>query len=612
MKRTLVLGIEGTAWNLSAAVVDEDDVIVEVTHTYRPASGGIHPREAAQHHAAHIGEVIADVFFRLEETGISRDEIDAVAFSRGPGLGPCLRIVATAARMISQILKKPLVGVNHCVAHIEVGVWKTDAIDPVVLYVSGANSQVLAYQEGTYRVFGETLDIGLGNSLDKFARSAGLPHPGGPLIEKYAKEATENIELPYTVKGMDFFFSGLSTAATRLLQENKIKVKQNQSQNNEEAGDVFLANICHAYQETAFAMSVEVTERALAHTGKSEVLLAGGVGANSRLREMLSQMCQERGAKFYVPEKRFMGDNGAMIAYTGLLMYKAGDILTLEESAVDAGFRADQVSVTWKEKMPVSMETEIQKMRNGAEATVSTFPNAYGFEHQIHAVLSDDLGGEADGFGNKMESLGNKTKNQKHDAPSGMVVKERIKKGYRLDVLDARIRKERTRTEVRMMTEARRAGVITPTVSGVSDVSIQMEYIDGVPLKFAVDAHESDPVFLESLFVFVGKAVGKLHAANIIHGDLTTSNMIYTNATSAEPEKSAVSVCFIDFGLSFTDKNIEAKGVDVHVLFQTLESSHRNSKQLIAFFSKGYVSEFNQATDVLKRAEEIKLRGRYV
>jgi universal protein Kae1 len=319
-----VLGIEGTAWNLSAAVVDERGVIAETTAAYRPAAGGIHPREAAQHHAERIGDVIRQTLRK------SRRDIDAVAFSQGPGLGPCLRTVATAARALALRFKVPLIGVNHCIAHIEVGRWKTPAEDPVTLYVSGANSQVLAYRAGYYRVFGETLDIGIGNALDKFARYAGIPHPGGPRVEELAREATGYVPLPYIVKGMDFSFSGLTTAAQDSLKNNG------------------LSDVCYSFQETAFAMLVEVTERAVAHTGKQEVLLAGGVGANARLREMLACMCEDRGIMFHVPDKRFMGDNGAMIAHLGLLMYRAGNSMEIPESRVNPGFRPDDVPVTWR------------------------------------------------------------------------------------------------------------------------------------------------------------------------------------------------------------------------------------------------------------------------
>lgn len=324
MSEICVLGIEGTAWNLSAAVVDENDVISETTYSYKPVTGGIHPREAAQHHASHIAEVIRDT---LQKAG---KNINVVAFSQGPGLGPCLRTVATAARCLALSMNIPLIGVNHCIAHIEIGRWRTKAKDPVTLYVSGANSQVLAYRAGYYRVFGETLDIGIGNALDKFARSAGLPHPGGPRVEELAKKAKQYIPMTYTVKGMDFSFSGLTTAAQESLKKYSIY------------------DVCYSFQETAFAMLVEVTERAVAHTGKNEVLLVGGVGANTRLVEMLKTMCEDRGINFYVPEKRFMGDNGAMIAYLGLLMHKSGYITSILNSKVKPNYRPDDAEVTWR------------------------------------------------------------------------------------------------------------------------------------------------------------------------------------------------------------------------------------------------------------------------
>jgi N6-L-threonylcarbamoyladenine synthase len=269
---------------------------------------------------------VAEVFSRARELDL---EIDGVAFSQGPGLGPCLRTVATAARALALRFDVPLMGVNHCVAHIEVGKWQTGARDPAVLYVSGANSQVLALRKGRYRIFGETLDISVGNALDKFARSVGLSHPGGPKVEELARSASKYISLPYVVKGMDFSFSGLATAAADALDKNELE------------------DVCHSFQETAFAMLVEVTERAMAHAEKDEALLVGGVGANRRLREMLDIMCEERGAQFYVPEARYMGDNGSMIAYTGLLMLRSGATTPLSESKVRPGYRSDEVEVVW-------------------------------------------------------------------------------------------------------------------------------------------------------------------------------------------------------------------------------------------------------------------------
>ena len=322
----IVFGLEGTAWNLSAALVDERGVLYEKSATYTPARGGIHPREAAQHHAEHMARVVGDVLAHTRELGVSPD---AIAFSQGPGLGPCLRTVATAARVLSLRFGVPLVGVNHCVAHIEVGKWQSGARDPAVIYVSGANSQVLALRQGKYRIFGETLDISIGNAIDKFARSVGLSHPGGPKVEQLALQAKQYIPLPYTVKGMDLSFSGLSTAATEAAKKHD------------------LADVCYSLQETAFAMLVEVTERAMAHAEKKEAMLVGGVGANKRLGEMLNIMCLERGAKFYLPPRKFMGDNGSMIAYTGLLMLKSGTKTPIEESRVRPNYRTDDVAVTW-------------------------------------------------------------------------------------------------------------------------------------------------------------------------------------------------------------------------------------------------------------------------
>lgn len=320
----IVLGIEGTAWNLSASLVNEDTVLCEASAPYIPVAGGIHPREAAQHFASSIASVIRQVL-----SASSPELIDGVAFSQGPGLGPCLRIVGTAARALSLRLNVPLVGVNHCIAHIEVERWKTDLKDPVALYVSGANSQVLSYRHKRYRILGETLDIGIGNCIDKFARSAGLSHPGGPKVERLASASQNYLPLPYVVKGMDFSFSGLATAAQQMLSSAPTE------------------DVCFSLQETAFSMLVEVSERALSQTKKTDLLLAGGVGANKRLQEMLAIMCEERGAQFFRPQSEYLQDNGAMIAYTGLLMLSHGIKTTLELSAANPSFRPDEVEVEW-------------------------------------------------------------------------------------------------------------------------------------------------------------------------------------------------------------------------------------------------------------------------
>ncbi len=321
----IALGIEGTAWSLSVGVVDEKNVIALLNDPYIPKEGGIHPREASQHHSEKIAPLLSKLFEIVD-----RNSIDLITFSQGPGMGPCLRVVATAARLLALKLKKPLVGVNHCLAHVEVGRWKTGAKKPVALYVSGGNSQVIARRGERYRVFGETLDIGIGNALDKLARHMGLKHPGGPKIEELAERGEKYYSLPYVVKGMDFSFSGMVTAAQKLYDSG-----------------ISMENVAFSFQETAFAMLTEVTERALAYLDLDEVLLVGGVAANRRLQNMLKTMCQDRRAKFFVPPKELAGDNGAMIAYTGLLMYKHGYETPVEESYVKPDFRIEDVVVNW-------------------------------------------------------------------------------------------------------------------------------------------------------------------------------------------------------------------------------------------------------------------------
>ncbi len=330
----LCIGIEGTAHTVGIGVVKQNNgkcsVLSNVLKIYRPEQGGIHPREAANHHTLYIADLISE---SVKKANVSFSEIDLISFSKGPGLGPCLRTGATAARALSLTLGKPIIGVNHCVAHLEIGRGTlSDCTDPVLLYTSGANTQVIAFAEGRYRVFGETLDIGIGNCLDKFGRTVGLDFPCGPAIEKLAINGNKYLDLPYSIKGMDIAFSGLLTAAEQYYRANKS-----------------LEDICYSIQETTFAALTEVTERAMAHTEKDEVLLGGGVAANKKLREMVQTMAKERGASFFVPTKDLCIDNGAMIAWLGVLMYKSGIRLKVEDSFIDQRFRTDMVDVTWRE-----------------------------------------------------------------------------------------------------------------------------------------------------------------------------------------------------------------------------------------------------------------------
>jgi N6-L-threonylcarbamoyladenine synthase/N6-L-threonylcarbamoyladenine synthase/protein kinase Bud32 len=324
----ICLGIESTAHTIGIGIVDGDcKVLANLTKMIDGSKGGIHPREAANHHAENLAPLIHEA---MAKAGVRSGDIGLVAFSQGPGLGPCLRTGATAARALSLSLSVPLIGVNHCVAHLEIGRKVTGCKDPTLLYASGGNTQVIAYSGGRYRVFGETLDVGIGNMIDKFGRSVGLPFPSGPHLERLAKEGNELIDLPYSVKGMDVAFSGILTAALQLHKQGKK-----------------MENLCFSLQETCFAMLVEVTERAMAHVEKDEVLLGGGVVQNKRLQEMVRIMAEERGAKMFVPPGSLCVDNGAMIAWTGIVMNQSGLTTKLEESGVRQRFRTDEVDLPW-------------------------------------------------------------------------------------------------------------------------------------------------------------------------------------------------------------------------------------------------------------------------
>jgi len=329
------LGIESTADDFGVGILSlEGKVLANVISVFMPEEGGIHPREAARHHAEVAGKVIAEAF---QGAGIKPNEVRAVAFSQGPGLGPCLRTGATAARALASYLRVPLVGVNHCVAHIEIGKLIAEARDPLSLYVSGGNTLVSAFDAGRYRVFGETLDIAVGNCLDVFAREAGLRQrvgkPFGAVVEDLASCGKALVSLPYTVKGMDLSFSGLLTAAVELLRSRKYS----------------LEDICFSLQEVAFSMLTEVTERALAHTEKPEVLLTGGVAANKRLQFMLKVIADEHDAEFAVVPKEYALDNGAMIAWAGVLAFRHGVTVPVDKSFVRLKWRLDEVSVPWVE-----------------------------------------------------------------------------------------------------------------------------------------------------------------------------------------------------------------------------------------------------------------------
>ncbi len=329
----MILGIESTAHTFGIGIVKNGKILANVKDSYTTQKGGIIPIEARKHHAKVANSMYEKA---LKEARISEDKIKAIAFSQGPGLPPCLLEGLKFTKQLSSKLKVPVIPVNHCIAHLEIG-RLTGSKDPVMLYVSGANTQIIAFAGGKYRIFGETLDIGVGNFIDTFARYAGIGFPGGPKISELAKKGKKYIPLPYSIKGMDVSFSGILTNLKQKLDSSKYK----------------LTDLSFSLQETVFAMLVEASERALAHTGKEELLLGGGVACNSRLQEMCKIMCKERKAKYFCPHQSLLVDNGVMIAYLGEIMFKKG--IKIEPKTKKFGEldilprqRTDDIKIMWR------------------------------------------------------------------------------------------------------------------------------------------------------------------------------------------------------------------------------------------------------------------------
>lgn len=326
----LGLGIESTAHTFSCAVMEKKGrsgrVLSDVRRIYRPPEGeGIHPREASRHHIENSPSVLSEC---LGKAGVSVGELDIVSYAAGPGLGPCLRVGAVVARSLSSYYGIPIYPVNHAIGHIELGKLLTGAKNPLVLLVSGGHTMLLAFLNRQWRVFGETLDITLGQLLDQFGRSVGFASPCGKNIEELASKASNYVPLPYSVKGNDVSFSGLLSATKAIAKKSR-------------------NDACFSLQETAFAMMSEAVERALSFTGKKELMVVGGVAANRRLSAMLQDVCKRHRSKFFVVPLKFAGDCGSQICWTGLLESQAGPGAPLEKTFVTQSWRLDSVVVPY-------------------------------------------------------------------------------------------------------------------------------------------------------------------------------------------------------------------------------------------------------------------------
>ncbi len=322
----LVIGLESSAHTFGVGIVDNGEILANEKMSYNVGKRGMIPAEVAEFHSQNAKKVIEAA---LEKAGISIKDLEGVGFTKGPGIGPCLQVGELAAKTIAKRLSIPIAQVNHGVGHIEIAKHIAKLKDPIALYVSGGNSQILKRVEKPfphYHVFGETLDIGVGNMLDSFARKMGLDPAWGSSVEKEAKGG-KYFELPYTVKGMDFSFTGLLTKATELI------------------GKISNKDLCYSLQETAFSMICEATERALLLTKSKELCVCGGVAQSTRLKEMLSDMAKEHNIKFGYAPNEFNADNGAMIAYVAEKMIKSGLTSKVEECSIDQKYRVDKAVI---------------------------------------------------------------------------------------------------------------------------------------------------------------------------------------------------------------------------------------------------------------------------
>lgn len=532
--RLITLGIEGTSHTIGAGIVSDSKIISSVTKTFIPEKGGIHPREAAEHHFLNIDKVIRS---SLSEAGISFEDIDLVAFSKGPGLGPCLRIAATAARAISLRYRKPIVGVNHALGHLEVARTAAGFSDPAVLYVSGGNTQVIMHHDGYYRIFGETMDIGLGNMIDKFARHIGLAFPGGPKIEALAAAGNRLLKFPYSVKGMDTSFSGILTAAIHYADKG-----------------YSAEDISYSIQENCFAMLIEVLERGLKHLSKSEMILTGGVAVNRRFREMFRILGEDLGIESYAAPPKFCGDNGAMIAVAGELIYRTEGPHKIPETAVSQRFRIDETPARW-----IKESGSKKTIAAGAEADIRT--------------------GEI--YSRKC------------------IYKTRIQKRYRNHDLDQRMRKSRMSNEFLMLHRMEDSGITVPAVYlyDAQSMTIVLERLNGFLLRDQIE--EMTKMELSSTLEKLIESVSRMHRSGISHGDLTTSN-IFLNQDE---------IVFIDPSMGSLNADSEEKATDLFLLEESLRNSGVDDPEIVEAIYRRYG---DQNLEVLQRLDALKRRRRYV
>ena len=314
MKDILVLGIESSCDETSVAVVKNGrEVLSNVINSQikiHEEYGGVVPEIASRCHTEVINQVMKQ---SLKEANVKLDDIDVIATTYGPGLVGALLVGVSYAKGLSFASNKPLVGVNHIEGHIAGNYITHKELEPkfLALIISGGHTHlVLVNDYNKYEILGKTRDDAIGEAFDKVARVVGLGYPGGPKVDKLAKEGEANIELPIThFDNLDFSFSGIKTAIINLHHKNP---------------DINKADLCASFENAATQMLLNNVKKAIREYNIDKIALAGGVSANSYIRTEFDKFAKKENIKLYYPEPILCTDNAAMIASVGYYNYIAG------------------------------------------------------------------------------------------------------------------------------------------------------------------------------------------------------------------------------------------------------------------------------------------------
>jgi N6-L-threonylcarbamoyladenine synthase len=317
---TIILGIESSCDDTSAAILKDFEILSNVTanQSIHEQYGGVVPELASRSHQENIVPVVQSA---IKKAGISIADIDAIAFTQGPGLLGSLVVGASFSKAFALALNKPLISVHHMKAHIlahfiDDSTKQKPSFPFLCLTVSGGHTQIVKVESATkMTVIGKTIDDAAGEAFDKSAKMLGLPYPGGPLIDKYAElgDATKFKFSKPRIDGLDFSFSGLKTSILYTIRD---QVKLNPDFITENRND-----LCASIQHIIIQILIDKIEKAVKETGIKQVAIAGGVSANSGLRKAI-EMKKDQGWEIYIPKFEYCTDNAAMIAITGKFLFE--------------------------------------------------------------------------------------------------------------------------------------------------------------------------------------------------------------------------------------------------------------------------------------------------